>query len=392
MLFTAIGETRTMKILPHQIHVTKSFLPPIEEYFEEVKKIWNNNWLTNNGELHNELEIKLKEYLGVNGTSLFVNGTLALEIAIEALDLQGEIITTPFTFAATSHSISRNNIVPVFCDIDTVTFNLDVNKIEEHINEKTTAIMPVHVFGTPCNVDQIRLIAEKYNLKVIYDAAHAFGVEINGIPIGNFGDISMFSLHATKVYHSIEGGLLTYKDNVLKSKFNLLKNFGIVGPEQVDLIGTNAKMNEFQAAMGIINLRYIENEIAKRKKIAYQYRQLLSDVEGIKFQVDIEGIKHNYSYFPIVVNEDFFGMDRNLLHEKLSEFNVFTRKYFYPLCSNFHFNKKHSKSNDLSTANKISNQILTLPIYGSLSEGEIEYICDSIKYIQKKHSKRAVVK
>lgn len=375
-----------MDKISNPIYVTKSFLPPMEEYVEEIKYIWESSWLTNNGLLHNSLEQKLTNYLKVISSTLFVNGTLALETALEALNLEGEVITTPFTFAATTHAISRKNLTPVFGDIEPNTFNLDPTKIEELITDKTSAIVPVHVFGNPCDVKAINKIANKYNLKVIYDAAHAFGVTVEGKGIGTFGDVSMFSLHATKVYNSIEGGLLTCPDQSLQRKLNLLKNFGISGPENIDTVGTNAKMNEFQAAMGLVNLRYIESEIEKRKKIAYLYRELLTGIDGITSLEDIQGVKHNYSYFPIIVNEDF-GVTRDVLHRELENYNIFTRKYFYPLCVDFACYKEEfiDTKSRLPIANKVSEEILTLPIYGSLSEGEIEYICESIKKIQQKN-------
>lgn len=245
------------------VNVTKTYMPPFSEFTAEIERLWNNSWITNNGELHQEFEKKLIDFLSINNVSLLVNGHLALETAIKTLGITGEVITTPFTFASTTHAIVNNNLKPVFCDIDLSDYNIDCTKIEALINENTSAIMPVHVFGTPCNVDAIERIAQKYNLKVLYDAAHAFGVEINGKPISQFGDISMFSLHATKLFHSIEGGVLVYKNDEYKRIIDLYKNFGISGPETVEIVGYNAKMNEFQAAMGLVNLNHVQENIEK---------------------------------------------------------------------------------------------------------------------------------
>jgi dTDP-4-amino-4,6-dideoxygalactose transaminase len=363
-----------------KIFVTKPFLPPQKEYQKYINSIWKNNWLTNNGPLHNEFEEKVSSYLKVNNACLFTNGHLALDIAIKSLELKGEVITTPFTFASTVHAITMNGLTPVFCDIELKTFNIDVNKIEDLITEKTSAIIPVHVFGNPSDVEMIDRIAKKYKLKVIYDAAHAFGVEVLGNGIGNYGDISMFSLHATKVFHSIEGGILSFKENELKSKLNKYKNFGISGEESVEIPGLNAKMNEFQAAMGLVNLDYIDEQIEKRKAITYTYRELLSEIEGVSFLSDIKNIKHNYSYLPVLIDMERFGISRDSLYEKLKEYNVFTRKYFYPLCTDF--DCYEFDSNQLVNAKFISDNILTLPIYGDLSLKDVKYICASINKIR----------
>ncbi|MED4730243.1 DegT/DnrJ/EryC1/StrS family aminotransferase [Aneurinibacillus migulanus] len=361
------------------IMVTKSFLPPIERYIERMGKIWEKSWLTNNGEFHAEFENKVRKYLEVGNASLLVNGHLALEIAIESLGLKGEIITTPFTFASTTHAIVNCGLTPVFCDIERRTFNIDPDKIEDLITSKTSAIIPVHVFGNPCNIEKIESIAKRHNLKVIYDAAHAFGVKINEIGIGNFGDISMFSLHATKVFHSIEGGILTCNKESLKRKVELLKNFGISGPETIELVGTNAKMNEFQAIMGILNLEYIEENIRKRKVITQKYRELLRNIDGIYYVDDIENVKHNYSYFPVIVEEEY-GLSRDELHDKLKDYNIFTRKYFYPLTIDFEFYKNdfRFKKPDLRIAKSIAEKVITLPIYSDLKLEDVEIICDKI--------------
>ncbi|EKQ56937.1 MULTISPECIES: DegT/DnrJ/EryC1/StrS family aminotransferase [unclassified Clostridium] len=363
------------------IMVTKTFLPPIKEYMDEIKKIWDSNWVTNDGKINKELEGALEKYLDVNNVILFTNGHAALDIAIKSLNLNGEVITTPFTFASTTHAIVMNNLKPVFCDIKLSDFTIDENKIEKLINDKTCAIIPVHVFGNPCNVAAIDKIAKKYNLKVIYDAAHGFGVEYNRRGIGNFGDISMFSLHATKVYNSIEGGALTTKSENLKSYFKKLRNFGIVDEETVECLGINAKMNEFQAAMGLINLRYINEEIRKRKIIAEVYREELDEIPGIYYVKEDENVKYNYSYFPIIVNEEITGVSRNELYNKLKEYNVFTRKYFYPLVTDFDCYKGVYDDSDITNAKHIVDRILVLPIYAGLEKEEAVNIVEIIKSI-----------
>lgn len=372
-----------MKRIDEKIMVTKSFLPPFEEYSKEIEKIWLTNWLTNMGPLHEELKNQLEEYLKVKYLTLSNNGHLALEIGLKGLDLpkDGEVITTPFTFASTTHAIVNSGLKPVFCDIEMKTYNIDVEKIEALITDKTVAIMPVHVFGNPCEVKKIEAIAKKHNLKVFYDAAHAFGVEIDGRGIGEFGDISMFSLHATKVFNSVEGGVLTYNNLQLQKKLRLLKNFGIAGQEVVELVGLNCKMNEFQAAMGIVNLRYIDDQILKRKIITTRYRENLKKIQGIHYIKDLENIKHNYSYFPIVIDEKIFGKTRDQLFEELKEYNVFTRKYFYPLVTDFNCYKEQYINVKLLNAKYISDRVLTLPIYGDLTLELVDYICDAIKEI-----------
>lgn len=369
-----------MEILKEKILVTKSFLPPFSEFSKEIEKIWESRWLTNMGPLHEEFKKGLTEYLKVKNTTLCSNGHLALEIALKALELEkdGEVITTPFTFASTTHAIVNCGLKPVFCDIEMQTYNLDASKIEKLITEKTVAIMPVHVFGNPCNVDKIEEIAKKYNLKVLYDAAHAFGVEIKDRGIGSFGDISMFSLHATKVFNSIEGGALTYNNSDLQKKLRLYKNFGITGPETVEAVGLNCKMNEFQAAMGIVNLRYIDEQIQKRKDITNRYRTHLNSIEGISFIHDLEDVKHNYSYFPIVIDEEKFGKTRDELFGELQNYNIFTRKYFYPLITDFDCYKEEYKNIELKNAKYISDRVLTLPMYGDLELEIVDYICEAI--------------
>ncbi len=363
------------------INVTKSFLPPVNEFKYYIDKIWDSNWLTNNGEFHNEFEKEIENYLKVSYCTLFCNGHLALDIAIKALKLKGEVITTPFTFASTTHAITMNGLLPRFCDISMDDYNIDVSKIEKLINENTCAIIPVHVFGSPCNVYEIERISKKYKIPVIYDAAHCFGVEIGGEAIGIFGDISMISFHATKVFNSIEGGVLTYSDEKLKYKLNCLKNFGITGPETVEMIGMNAKMNEFQAAMGLLNLKYIEKEINERKRVTNRYKRGLKELEGIRVLKENNNVKYNYSYFPILVDEKKVSCDRDLIYERLKEFNVFTRKYFYPIVTEYECYRDKYSTADTPNAKYVSDRILTLPIYGSLTDYEVDKICNLIKKI-----------
>lgn len=372
-----------MKKISEKIMVTKSFLPPFEEYSKEIEKIWETSWLTNMGPLHETFKNQLEKYLKVECLTLASNGHLALEIGLKALNLPkgGEVITTPFTFASTTHAIVNSGLKPVFCDIEMKTYNMDVKKIEALITSKTVAIMPVHVFGNPCNIKKIEAIAKKHRLKIFYDAAHAFGVEVEGKGIGTFGDISMFSLHATKVFNSIEGGVLTYNDLQLQKKLRLLKNFGITGPETVEAVGLNCKMNEFQAAMGVVNLRYIDEQIQKRKIVTDRYRRNLKEIQGIHYIEDLENIKHNYSYFPIIIDENIFGKTRDQLFDELKEYNIFTRKYFYPLITDFDCYKEEYSHVELPQAKYISNRVLTLPIYGDLAIELVDYICDAIKKI-----------
>lgn len=365
------------------IMITKPFLPPINEYKKKIEEIWENNWLTNQGPLHEKFNERIREYLKVKNTTLFVNGHLALEMAIKSLNLTGEVITTPFTFVSTTHAIKRNGLKPIFCDINKEDYTIDVDKIEALINENTTAIVPVHVYGTPCDVNKIDKIAKKYNLKVIYDAAHVFGVEIGGRGIGEFGDISMFSMHATKVFNSIEGGVLTYNNEEYKNRFDIYKNFGINGPDNVIDIGINAKMNEFQAAMGLVNLNYVEEQISKRKKVSEAYREGLKSISGIKCLRDRENVKHNYAYFPIVIDEKEYGITRDELHDKLKEYNVFTRKYFYPLINDVECYKNENDPSTTPIAKYISDRVLTLPMYGDLAIKDVKKICSIISYLRK---------
>lgn len=365
-----------------KINVNQPFLPPLDEYIDKLKDIWANHWLTNNGKYHFEFEQKLKEYLSAYNISLFVNGHSALDIAIKALKLSGEVITTPFTFASTTHAIVQNGLQPVFCDINLQDYTIEVDKIEQLITDKTSAIIPVHVYGNPCDVKKIDKIANKYNLKVIYDAAHAFGVEVDGNPIGIFGDISMFSFHATKVFHSIEGGALSYKDISYKSLFDMYKNFGISGQEDIDIVGMNCKMNEFQAAMGLLNLNYIDAQISRRKKLVECYKNNLNSIKGIFYLSELEHVKYNYSYFPILVDEKIFGINRDALMDRLKLQGIFTRKYFYPLTNSFNCYKGIFDFYETPNAEYVSNRILTLPLYADLAVSDITNICKVIRSVK----------
>jgi dTDP-4-amino-4,6-dideoxygalactose transaminase len=358
------------------IQVTRSSMPSFEEYIEEIKGLWDSHWLTNMGIKHKQLEVDLKDYLDTSNITLFTNGHLALECAITAFNLAGEIITTPFTFASTTHAIVRNGLEPVFCDINPDDYTMDTDKLESLITNRTSAIIPVHVYGNICNINEIENLAKKYNLKVIYDAAHAFGVTVNGESVANFGDASMFSFHATKVFHTIEGGAVTYKDGSLSKKLDDLKNFGITGPESVEYVGGNAKMNEFQAAMGICNLRHIDDEIAKRKIVVERYIGRLSSVKGIKLCKPQTGVKSNYAYLPVVF--DGYKMSRDEVFEKLKAENIYARKYFYPLTNSFECYKDRFDVEKTSVAKYVADRVLTLPLYADLSIDDVNRICDII--------------
>lgn len=366
-----------------KILVTRTSMPPFEDYVNEIKDIWESHWLTNMGPKHNQLEKQLKEYLSVENISLFINGHNALELTLQAMNLSGEVITTPFTFASTTHAIVRNGLEPVFCDIDPITYCMDPSKIETLITDKTSAIVPVHVYGNICNVEEIERIAHKYGLKVIYDAAHAFGERYKGKGIGTFGDASMFSFHATKVYNTIEGGGVCYKDPELGHKLYKLRDFGIKDTETVDGIGSNGKMNEFVAAMGLCNLRYVDKNIAQRKKVVECYREHLKNIDGIQLPPIQDNVQANYSYFPIVIEEGLFGCTRNEVFDTLAENNIFARKYFYPLTSAFDcFNGKYDTSKT-PVALHISRRVLTLPLYADLQLEDVARICTIILSMKK---------
>lgn len=364
--------------MSEKILVTRSSMPTLEEFEEEIKDIWDTHWLTNMGSKHQRLESQLKEYLGVENISLMTNGHLSLELGIQAMNLTGEVITTPFTFASTTHAIVRNGLTPVFCDINPEDFTLDVNKLESLITDKTSAIVPVHVYGNVCNVEEIEKIAKKYDLKVIYDAAHTFGVKYKGKGIGTFGDASMFSFHATKVFNTIEGGAVCFENEEIGKKLYILKNFGIKNDEVVDGVGSNAKMNEFQAAMGLCNLKHVYEEIQKRKKVVEEYRKNFKDVPGIQISPNQENVESNYAYFPIVIDEKIFGVTRNEIYEELLKHNIFARKYFYPLTNTFDCFHGKFNVNDTPVALHISKRILTLPLYADLSKENVDLICNII--------------
>lgn len=353
-------------------------MPPMEEYIEEIKDLWDSHWITNMGVKHKELQRMLKDYLSVGNVELLTNGHMALELSLQAMNINGEVITTPFTFASTTHAIVRNGLTPVFCDINPNDFTIDADKIRPLITDNTSAILPVHVYGNVCNVKEIQCIADEYGLKVIYDAAHAFGVRYNGHGIGAFGDASCFSFHATKVFNTIEGGAVCYKDTEFGKRIYDLKNFGIHGPEDVDAVGANAKMNEFQAAMGICNLHHIDNEIHKRQVLVERYRQKLCSINGIMINPVQYGVKPNYSYFPIVVDERVTGFSRDDLFEKLEKNNIYSRKYFFPITSAFDCYKDRFDVSKTPIAFEISKRVLTLPLYADLLLDEVDKICDVI--------------
>lgn len=363
-----------------QILVTRSSMPTFEEYCDEIKDLWNTRWLTNMGAKHKQLQAELEKYLGVPHVTLYTNGHLALENAIGALNLPegGEVITTPFTFASTTHAIVRNGLVPVFCDVNNRDYTMDVTKLERLITDKTVAIVPVHVYGNLCDVETIEMIAKKYGLKVIYDAAHAFGVRYKGVSSACFGDASMFSFHATKVFHTIEGGAVCYKNDSWVQLLNDQKNFGFHGPEEVAYVGGNAKMNEFQAAMGICNLRHLDEEIAKRKIVVERYRQRLSGVEGICLCRPQDGVESNYAYFPVVF--DGYKYTRNEIFERLKAQEITARKYFFPLTNSFECYRNYPTAGVEKTpvAQHLALRVLTLPLYADLALEDVDKICDTI--------------
>lgn len=362
----------------NEILVTRSSMPALEEYVNEIKPLWNSHWLTNMGEKHKQFQMMLQKHMEVENVELLTNGHMALELTLQAMNLQGEVITTPFTFASTTHAIVRNGLEPVFCDIDPVSFTIDAKKIEPLITDRTCAIMPVHVYGNICDVEAIERIARKYELKVIYDAAHTFGETYKGKGIGTFGDASCFSFHATKVFNSIEGGAVTFKDKRLGDSLYELKNFGIHGPEEVSAVGANAKMNEFCAAMGICNLRHVNEEIAKRKAVVERYRENLDGVPGLQLNVIQSDVESNYAYFPVVIEEKQFGSSREEVFEALSLNGIKARKYFYPLTNTF--SAFHGKYDVLNTpvALHISKRVLTLPLYSDLAMEDVDKISNAV--------------
>ena len=356
------------------INVTRTSLPPKEEYMREIDSIWSTHWLTNMGQKHNELQSQLARYLSVEHVSLFTNGHLALEGAIRALRLTGEVITTPFTFASTTHAIVRCGLTPVFCDINPADYTIDAGKIESLITEKTSAILPVHVYGNLCDVDAIQRIADKYALRVLYDAAHAFGVRKDGVGAASFGDASMLSFHATKVFHTIEGGCVTYHDDALTDALHLERDFGIVDEETIDAAGGNAKMNEFQAAMGLCNLRHVDDEIESRRQVVARYRERLSGVRGLRLVPEQPGVQSNYAYFPVVF--DGAAITRDEAYALLKAQGISARKYFYPTTNAFSCYADRFRPEDTPTAQYFAARVLTLPLYGALALADVDRICD----------------
>jgi len=359
-----------------RLYVTRPFMPPIAEFIPYLEDIWQRKWLTNKGPYHEEFENALRDYLDVPYISLFSNGTIALITALQALRVTGEVITTPFSFVASSHALYWNGIKPVFCDIEPETFTLDPEKIEAAITPKTTALLPVHVYGYPSKFDEIKEIADSYGLKVIYDAAHAFGVTKNGTSILNFGDLSILSFHATKVFTTFEGGALVCHDSAMKKRIDFLKNFGFANEVTVVGPGINGKLNEIQSAFGLLQLKYIDHLIRKRRRISYIYRERLSRVRGIRLMEDIKGVRHNYSYFPIIIDEKEYGRSRDKTYEALKEKNIYSRRYFYPLISEFPTYRGLPSANreNLLNAIRVSSGVLCLPIYPTLENSDIEKV------------------
>jgi len=372
-----------MKPFEKPIYVTRPFLPPLEEFCQGLNQIWESRWLTNDGPIIRRFARELCNYFETDNLCLFNNGTLALQIALQGMGISGEVITTPYTFVATTHALFWNKIRPVFVDIEPDYYTLDPEKVEAAITPWTTAILAVHVYGHPCKLNALADIARRHNLKLLYDSAHAFGVKVGGTPIGHFGDLSMFSFHATKLFHSIEGGMLIFKESGLKSIFDYLKNFGFQNEVEVVMPGTNAKMNEMQALMGSQVLSYLDDLILKRSRIAALYRQRLQDVSGIRLVPPLSpDIKYNYGHMPIEVDEKTFGMSRDAVYEGLKQWNVHTRRYFYPLICDYACYRSLSVRDSLAVARRAADRILTLPIYDSLALSDVEMICDMIESLR----------
>ncbi len=360
-----------------KILVTRSSMPPLEEYVEEIAPLWQSHWLTNMGAEHQKLEAAIKDYLGIDNIALFTNGHSALECILEAMDLRGKVITTPYSFASTTHAIVRKGLVPVFADIKPDDYTLDPASVERLIDSSTCAILPVHVYGNMCDVAAIQEIADKYNLKVIYDAAHAFGVRLDGTSSGMFGDAAMYSFHATKVFNTIEGGAVCFRDPALHDLLNQWKNFGITGTESVEYVGGNAKMNEFCAAMGVCNLRHLDEEIAKRRLVAERYWERLSGVPGVRLCLPQKGVTPNYAYLPVVF-EDEFGATRDDVYEALLARDIHARKYFYPLISDYECYRGHFDSSKTPVAQHVAARVLTLPMFADLALDDVDLICDVV--------------
>ena len=362
------------------ITVTSPLLPPLDEFVSYLEKIWESKWITNNGQFHRQLEEALADYLGVKYVSLFTNGTLPLITALQAMNITGEVITTPYSFVATTHALWWNGIKPVFVDIDPATCNLDPEKIEAAITDKTTAIMPVHCYGMPCDTERIQAIADKHGLKVIYDAAHTFGVQVNGESILKSGDMSTLSFHATKVFNTVEGGALVCHDEETKKQIDFLKNFGFAGETEVVAPGINSKMDEIRSAYGLLNLKQVDAAIEARHKVADYYRQALRSVKGVKVFEDMPGVRHNYSYFPILIDAETYGMSRDELYFKMRDDNVLGRRYFYPLISTFDTYKNLESSNpaNLPVATRIADEVICLPMYYGLTEEDMDRVLKCI--------------
>jgi dTDP-4-amino-4,6-dideoxygalactose transaminase len=375
-----------MKPLENAIYVTRPYLPPLETFCEGLGEIWENHWLTNEGPIVRRFVRQLSHYFETDNVCLFNNGTLALQLAFAGMDLSGEVITTPFTFVATTHALFWNKIRPVFVDIEPRYYTLDPEKVEAAITPWTTAILAVHVYGHPCDVHALADIARRHHLKLIYDAAHAFGIQIGGRSIAHFGDMNMLSFHATKAFHSIEGGMLTFRDSGLKTKLNYLKNFGFENEVEVVMPGTNAKMNEIQALMGTLILGCLDELIAKRRRVAEIYRERLSDIDGIRFAPVLpDDVRYNYAYLPVEIDGRRFGPDRDELYEELKTYNVYTRRYFYPLICDYTCYRGLAVKDPLTVARRVASGILTLPIYPDLAEADVHRICDIIHHIGQQH-------
>ena len=358
------------------ILVTRSSMPPLDEYMSEVASLWESHWLTNMGVKHQALEHELEKFLGVDDLALFVNGHQALECVLEAMDLKGKVITTPYTFASTTHAIVRKGLTPVFADITPDNYTIDPARVEELIDEDTCAIVPVHVYGNLCDVDALAEIASRHGLKLIYDAAHAFGVRRNGVSAAAYGDASMFSFHATKVFNTIEGGAVCFRDPELKTKLNRWKNFGIADEENVEYVGGNAKMNEFCAAMGLCNLRHLNEEIAKRRVVAERYWERLEDVPGVRVFRPAQGVRHNYAYLPVTFDAQAFGASRDDVYAALMAEDIHPRKYFYPLVSDYECYEGRFDSSSTPVAKRAADEVLTLPMYADLALEDVDWICD----------------
>lgn len=358
-------------------------MPPYEEYCAEIASLWESRWLTNRGEKHRELETALQGFLDTPNLALFTNGHLALETIVEVLELghegRNEVITTPFTFVSTTNALARKGLKPVFCDIRSSNYTIDPEKIESLITENTCAIVPVHVYGNLCDHEQIERIAKKYDLKVIYDAAHAFGVKEDGVSVARFGDASMFSFHATKVFNTIEGGAASFKDPQLAEELVSHANFGMKDSESCDFVGGNAKMNEFAAAMGICNLRHVEEEIAKRKRVAERYFELLSNVPGLSLCIPPANVEHNYAYLPVLIEQEEFGASRDDIFDQLAAEGIGARKYFYPLVTDFACYQEEYSSSDTPIAKRVASQIITLPLYADLALEDVDRICAIVR-------------